>query len=79
MCKKLITKTLPFWRKYWSEMLPLKNLSDEINNYDNCWDDLRKIGKPYAIEICKWDGWHWILKAQLEMFFGLKSEHIIEK
>jgi hypothetical protein len=27
-----------------------------------------------AADICAWNGWHPILRAQLEMFFGLKTE-----
>jgi hypothetical protein len=29
------------------------------------------LTKEEAEKVCAWDGWHWILRAQLEMFFGL--------
>jgi hypothetical protein len=34
------------------------------------------LSREEAEEVCAWNGWHWILKIQLEMFFGLKEEHI---
>ena len=59
-------------------MPPLKKWKDEILS-DACWDDLRELMRDDAEEICAWDGWHWIIKAQLEMFFGLKDEYVPEK
>jgi len=37
------------------------------------------ISKEEAEKICAWEGWHWILRAQLEMFFGLKEKYVIER
>ena len=77
-CKKITTKLLPFWRDYWAEMPPFKKWKKEILENSNCWDDYKKIiTKEEAEKICKWDGWHWILRVQLEMFFGLREEYII--
>ena len=71
--KAISTHTLPFWRDYWAEMLPLKKWRQEILS-GKCWDDYRKmISKAEAKKICAWPGWHWLLRAQLEMFFGLKD------
>lgn len=36
-CKKIITKLLPFWRKYFSEMKPLGKWKNQILNEENCW------------------------------------------
>lgn len=33
-----------------------------------------KFTKKEALGICKWTGWHWILRGQLEMFLGLKEK-----
>jgi len=74
--KKIITRILPFWRQYWAEMPPLKQWKTEILNESRCWGDLQQLIKPHSKEICAWEGWHWILRAQLEMFFELKSEFI---
>ena len=47
---------------------------DDIKNNNNYCYDLKNIPtKKEAIEICEWDGWHWILKGHLECFFGLKD------
>ena len=73
-CKSLKTKRLPFWRNYWSAMPPLKKYSNQILEENLCWNDLRELTKKDAKKICAWNGWHWILKAQLEMFFGLRNE-----
>lgn len=71
----LITKTLPFYRAYWAEMPPLKKWKDIILDRSKCWDDYTQAPtKEEAKEICKWDGWHPILRAQLEMFLGLKKQ-----
>ena len=73
--KFIVSKTLPFWRKYWAEMPPMKKWRDLILNESKCWDDYRKaVTKREAKKICAWDGWHPILRAQLEMFFGLKDK-----
>jgi len=70
---RLTTKLLPYWRNYWSEMPPLKEFRDKILDESTCWDELRELIKPKAREICAWDGWHPIIRVQLEMFFGLKK------
>ena len=74
--KNLTTKTLPFYRKYWAEMPPLKKWRDKILDESLCWDDYRNemITKAEAEKICKWNGWHPLLRAHLEMFFGLKDK-----
>ena len=78
-CESLRTKLLPFWRNYWAEMPPMKEWKEQILS-DMCWDDLRKLPtKEEAKEICAWEGWHWILRVQLEMFFGLKEKHVMGK
>ena len=74
----IITKYLPFWREYWANMKPLKKWEQDILDMSNCWNDMRKLPtKDEAIKICNWSGWHWILRAQLEMFFGIKEKYII--
>ena len=74
-CEKLITSQLPFWRNFWAKQLPLKKWQNQILNDKNCWNDLKSIPtQQEKQEICAWEGWHPILKAQLEMFFGLKTE-----
>jgi len=61
-------------------MPPLKKWKKQIINGGNCWNDLRNLlSKKEAQEVCRWDGWHWILKRQLEMFFGLKKYHKLTK
>jgi hypothetical protein len=76
--KRISTRTLPFWRDYWAEMPPLKKWKDRILDESFCWTDYRKmLTKKEAREVCAWDGWHWLLRAHLEMFFGLKKEHVI--
>ena len=73
-CKLLITKRLPFWRAYWAAMPPLRPWAKEILDEKNCWDSLKiLITKDQAKEIAAWDGWHPILRAQLEMFLGLRE------
>jgi hypothetical protein len=55
-------------------MPPLKKWHAQILDESKCWDDLRAIAtREEAADICAWEGWHPILKAQLEMFFGLKK------
>jgi hypothetical protein len=78
-CKALKTKLLPFWREYWAAMPPLSKFADEIRNQQKCWEDIREALAHEAVEICEWDGWHPLLKAQLEMFFGLKQEVLFEQ
>ena len=68
------TRTLPFWRKYYAEIPVLKKFREQILNDNFCWRDLRDL--PTEIEkkeICSWDGWHWMLRGQLECFFNLKK------
>jgi len=77
--KTITTKFLPFWRNYWAEMPPLKKWREDIMNDEKCWGDYPKmLTKKEKEEICAWDGWHWILRAQLEMYLGLKKEHVIQ-
>jgi len=60
-------------------MPPLKKWKKEILS-NKCWDDYRNLPtKKEAKKICDWDGWHWILKGQLEMFFGLADKCIPPK
>jgi len=80
VAKYIITKTLPLGRYFWAEMPPLRKWKKEIQTIGLCWDDYRQmITKAEAEEICRWKGWHWILRAQLEMFFGLKEKYEIKK
>ena len=75
-CKKIKTTILPFYRNYWAEMPPLKKWHGAILDESNCWDDFKgMVTMEEAEEICSWDGWHWILRIQLEMFFGLIDEY----
>ncbi|CAK0779105.1 hypothetical protein CCP2SC5_880011 [Azospirillaceae bacterium] len=56
-------------------MPPLKKWRALILDGKKCWDDYRNMLTPAeAREVCAWDGWHWILRAQLEMFFGLTDK-----
>lgn len=73
-CTFLATKRLPFWREFYATMPPLTKWADAIRSGGNCWASLRSLpSREEAEQICAWDGWHWILRAQLEMFFGLKE------
>jgi hypothetical protein len=75
--KVIISKLLPFGRHFWADMPPLKKWRSQILDKSKCWDDLRAMPTPdEANEICAWEGWHPILKCQLEMFFGLKEQCI---
>jgi hypothetical protein len=57
-------------------MPPLKKWRKQILDSSLCWEDCKEmISDTEAKKICKWHGWHWILRAQLEMFFGLKKEY----
>ena len=72
--KWIATLYLPFWRAFWAEMPPLKDFRDAIMDESKCWDALRSlVSEKKANEICAWDGWHPLLRAQLEMFFRLKD------
>ena len=69
-CTALHTKLLPFGRDYYAVMPPLLRWADDIRN--KCWAELRSLPtQDEAEEICNWNGWHWIIAAQLRMFFGL--------
>ena len=72
-CKSLMTRLLPFFRNFYAEMPPLKAYRNSILDTSKCWSDLRKEIAPNANEVCAWEGWHPIVKAQLKMFFGLKK------
>jgi hypothetical protein len=73
-CKYFKTKTLPFWREFWASQLPLQKWKKEILDGRYCWDDLKNLPtESEKMEICDWEGWHWILKGHLECFFGLKD------
>ena len=73
-CKKLITKKVPFCRKYYAQMPPLKKYKDHILDPSMCWGSLRELLKPDAKKIVKWNGWHPIVRAQIKMFFELCKE-----
>jgi len=85
LAQSLRTKTLPFYKDFWADMPPLKKWREKILTTDNeyClpyWEDLKSlVTKTEAIKICSWDGWHWILRAHLEMLFGLKDKHEMKK
>lgn len=76
--KTISTKQIPFGRdygrNYWAYMPPLEKWREKILDKNNGWNDLREMISPdEAKEIVKWDGWHWLLRGQLECFFGLKE------
>ena len=78
-CKWFSTKTLPFWRKYWANMFPLRKWDRDILS-EKCWNELRKLPtKEEQKVICAWEGWHWILRGHLECFFGLKDKIYVEE
>ena len=85
LTQSLRTKTLPFYKDFWADMPPLRRWREKILKTDNEYcpsylEDLKRlVTKSEAMEICSWDGWHWILRAHLEMFFGLKDEYEIKK
>jgi hypothetical protein len=70
----LKTTILPFHRNYWASQLPLQCYAKQILDCTYCWDSLRELIQPKAKQICAWPGWHPLLRAQLEMFFGLKEK-----
>ena len=75
--KYIVTKYLPFWRNYWADMPPLKKWRDKILDDDICWDEYPKmLTRKEKEKICAWNGWHWILRAQLEMYLGLKKKYV---
>ena len=75
IAKFIIVGRLPFWRKYWAEMKPLLPWREQILDESKCWADYRSmLTKDEAEEVCAWDGWHPVLRAQLEVFFGLKKK-----
>ena len=60
-------------------MPPMKKYREAILDERNCWDTLKAMITPAeAQKICKWNGWHWIVRAQLEMFLCLKTIHTID-
>lgn len=70
---EIATKTLPFWRKFWAEMPPLRKFRSAILS-NTCWEELRDLPTlEEKKEICAWDGWHWLLRGQLECFLGLRD------
>lgn len=72
--KRISTNLLPLWRSFWAEMFPLGKWKEQILNDNLCWQDLRALPtKKEQIEICSWEGWHWILRGQLECFFGIRK------
>jgi len=77
--KTIKTTKLPFWRQYYADMPPMKKYREAILDERNCWDTLKAMITPAeAQKICKWNGWHWIVRAQLEMFLCLKTIHTID-
>jgi hypothetical protein len=72
--KAIATRALPFWREFWARMKPLKPFAEAILDTKNCWGDLRELlTEEQAKSVCAWDGWHPHLRAQLLMFFQLKT------
>jgi len=69
----LHARTLPFSRSYWAAMPPLKKWRKAILSGIS-WDKMRTLPtKEEAEKICAWDGWYWLTRVHLEMFFGLRS------
>ena len=61
-------------------MPPFKKWKKDILDENKYWATFKKlITTKEAKKICKWEGWHWIIRAQLEMFFGLKDKYMIEQ
>ena len=55
--------------------MSLTNLMEfKKEDENNCWDDIRSNLSDDAEEICAWNGWHPIIKAQLLMFFGIEKK-----
>lgn len=85
--KYMITKTLPFHRGYYSCMPPLIKFRDIIETEHLCFKglklelmiEMRKTKNKFLRqEIVEWDGWHPLIRAQLEMFFNLKNRVYLE-
>lgn len=81
-CKILKTLGLPFSKSFWVHQLPLlKWKEDIINNDKTGWNSAefkKYIDELINLEekevICNWEGWHPLLRAQLQMFLGIKYE-----
>lgn len=71
--KSLVTKILPFWRGFYAAMPVMSEFASAILDEDKCWNALRELTKPKAVEICAWGGWHPHIRAHLEIFYGLKK------
>ena len=72
--RSIATKGLPAWRKFWAEMPPLRKWREEILNLDLCWKDYKLLlTQKEARKVCAWGGWNWILRGQLECFFGFEE------
>lgn len=71
---KLKTRYLPYSRLYYAELPILESIKDDIMNEDLCWDELREISQPLKDTILGWDGWHPLVRLQIEMFFGLRED-----
>lgn len=75
-CKSLKTRTLPFYREYYAGLKLLKKYKRLIMTTRNCWDEIRQgIEEEDIKEICEWEGWHPLIKCQVEMFLGVKDIH----
>lgn len=70
-CSQLKTGKVPFWREYYL-VCPILQKHHKVIR-ERCWDAIREALKPEAKEICAWEGWHPIVRAQLEMFLGLRE------
>jgi hypothetical protein len=55
-------------------MPPLAKYAATILDDSKCWGSLASaVTQEEASEICAWNGWHPIIRAQLEMFLGLRA------
>lgn len=70
-CSELRTSLMPLWREFYLPMPPLKKYEAVIR--EECWYEIREALKPDAEGICAWEGWHPLIRAQLQMFLGLRE------
>jgi hypothetical protein len=65
----LSTRSLPLSPSYFIEQPPFKRYREALDK-ELGWGDLRSATFLERNEICSWEGWHPLLRAQLRMFYG---------